>query len=96
MSQTCCVALELSRSKWLIGSLAPSATRVVTHAVPGGDVAGLLQVLGRVALQVRGQTGGEVTVEVCYEAGYDGFWLARYLRAQGIGTHVLDAASFLV
>lgn len=96
MSQTCCVALELSRSKWLIGSLAPSTTRVVTHAVPGGDVVGLLRVLDRVALQAKHQTGDEVTVEVCYEAGYDGFWLARWLLARGIRTHVLDAASFLV
>ena len=67
-----CVALELSRSKWLIGSLTPSATRVVTHAVPGVDVTGLLLVLDRVGLQAKRQTGDEVTVEVCYEAGYNG------------------------
>jgi transposase len=32
---------------------------------------------------------------VCYEAGYDGFWLARLLKARGIRTVVFDPASFL-
>lgn len=32
----------------------------------------------------------------CFEAGYDGFWLARLLNGRGIPTSVLDPTSFLV
>jgi transposase len=35
-------------------------------------------------------------VACCFEAGYDGFWLHRWLCAQGIENRVLDAASILV
>jgi transposase len=33
---------------------------------------------------------------VCYEAGYDGFWLARSLAAEGVDFRVLDPASLQV
>ena len=33
---------------------------------------------------------------LCYEAGYDGFWLARLLNGRGIRTIVFDPASFLM
>jgi transposase len=34
-------------------------------------------------------------IVLCYEVGYDGFWLARLLIARGIRTIVFDPASFL-
>jgi transposase len=37
-----------------------------------------------------------VRVACCFEAGYDGFWLHRWLCAQGFENRVLDAASILV
>ena len=41
--------------------------------------------------------GREVRVLCCYEAGYEGFWLARWLdRAMSVETVVLDPASLLV
>ena len=35
-------------------------------------------------------------IVVAYEAGRDGFWLARWLRVQGIEAHVIHAASVAV
>ena len=35
-------------------------------------------------------------VVVAYEAGRDGFWLARWLRARGIEAHVIHATSVTV
>jgi transposase len=35
-------------------------------------------------------------IVVCYEAGYDGFWLARALASLGIECRVLDPASIQV
>jgi transposase len=37
-----------------------------------------------------------VRVACCFEAGYDGFWLHRWLCARAIENRVLDAASILV
>jgi transposase len=34
-----------------------------------------------------------VRIVTIYEAGLDGFWLHRWLCAQGIDSHVVDAAS---
>jgi transposase len=39
---------------------------------------------------------GEVVVRSCYEAGRDGFWLHRWLLAQGIDNIVVDSASIEV
>src|SRR6516162_7971191 len=38
----------------------------------------------------------DAPVVSCYEAGRDGFWLHRYLAAQGVATVVVDAASIEV
>ncbi len=94
--QDCYVALELSRAKWLVGALLPGRCKVATTVVPGGDTTALLDALGRFAARAGRETGQAVAVRVCFEAGRDGFWLARFLFARGIETHVLDPASFLV
>jgi transposase len=54
--------------------------------VPGGDAHGLLALLRRVEARTGAEAGTAVPVAVCFEAGYDGFWLARYLRQRGIRT----------
>lgn len=36
------------------------------------------------------------SMRVCFEAGYDGFWLARLLMDCGFQTTILDPSSFLV
>jgi transposase len=95
-TQDCYVALELSRSKWLVGALLPGRSKITSTLVPGGDTAALLNILTRFAARAALYTGSPVALKVCYEAGYDGFWLARVLIGHGIETHVLDPASFLV
>jgi transposase len=95
-TQTCYVALELSRTKWLVGALLPGRPKVITMLVAGGDTAALLDVLTRLTARATRESAAAVSLKVCYEAGYDGFWLARFLINHGIETHVLDPASFLV
>ena len=48
--------------------------------------------------QTKGRLGLPETAPVisCYEAGRDGFWLHRFLQAQGITNHVLEASSIEV
>ena len=87
------VALELSRAKWLVGAFLPGRSKVTTALVPGGDTAALLDVLTHLAARATRDSGAPVVLKVCYEGGYDGFWLARFLIGNGIETHVLDPAS---
>jgi transposase len=92
----CYVALELSRAKWLVGALLPGSENVATTPVTGGDTDKLLAALDRIAMKASDAGYVNVRLRVCFEAGYDGFWLARFLIDRGIDTNVLDASSFLV
>ncbi|MGD9844930.1 hypothetical protein [Pseudorhodoplanes sp.] len=92
----CYVALELSRSKWLVGALLPGRDQVATISVSGGDTDGLLAALSRLVAKADDLGYPDARLRVCFEAGYDGFWLARFLIDRGIDTTVLDASSFLV
>ena len=78
------VAMELSKSAWLLASQGSPSGKTVSHRLEGGDIDGLLALLRR--LQGREQQacgGGHVQIVVGYEAGYDGFWLQRRLASEG-------------
>nr|WP_278437180.1 IS110 family transposase [Brucella anthropi] len=95
----CYVALELSQRTWLIGFLLPGTDKVQIMTGAGGDAEALLSALGRIESLAGTRLAAEctmVSMRVCYEAGYDGFWLARYLIDRGIDTTILDPSSFLV
>src|SRR5262249_51604278 len=90
------VALELSKSSWLVALHSPVADKVSLHRFVGGDVAGLLALIARKQAQAEARLGRTIRVLSCYEAGYDGIWLHRLLCARGIDNRILDAASILV
>jgi transposase len=92
----CPVALELSRSTWLVGVLPPNGARVRSFAVRGGNAEGLLERLRAIADRLAVELGRDVELKVGFEAGFDGFWLARFLLQRGVDTLVLDSSSFLV
>jgi transposase len=85
-------SLELSRSAWLVTSLAPGG-KMSKHSVAAGDGAALLALLARLRGRVEQSAGGPVAVVVLQEAGMDGFWLHRLLEAHGIESHVVDPGS---
>ena len=91
------VAMELSKSAWLLAVQGSPSGRASSHRLEAGDVIGLLALLRR--LQAREQQacgGGEVQVALGYEAGYDGFWLQRRLTAEGSCCWVMDPSSLPV
>jgi transposase len=90
------VALELSKSTWLVALHSPAADKVSQHRLEGGDAEGLLTLIGRRRAHAEAVLGRPVRVVSCYEAGYDGFWLHRLLCHRDIDNRVLDAASILV
>ncbi|MDR6820974.1 transposase [Neorhizobium sp. 2083] len=95
----CYIALELSQKTWLVGYLLPGSDKVQTITVAGGNAEALLSALLRIQSMTRDRSPSGFAagpLRVCFEAGYDGFWLARFLLNSGIDTTVLDPSSFLV
>jgi transposase len=90
------VALELSKSSWLLATQASPSGKTSSHRLGGGDVAGLLAVLRRLQAREQRASGREVDIVLGYEAGYDGFWLQRCLTAQAITCWVMDPGSLQV
>ena len=82
-------AIELSTKSWVVAIALPDRDRPSIHRIAGGNLADLI---GR----LRKAAGEKQRIVVCYEAGYDGFWLARSLAKIGIDCRVLDPASIQV
>jgi transposase len=82
-------SIELSKKSWVVGIAHPDRDRPSIHRFTGGDLSGLLGKLRRAGTDGR-------RIVVCYEAGYDGFWVARSLKEMGIACRVLDPASIQV
>ena len=88
------LAFELGKDTWKLGFTIGVAQPPRERTIPAGDVARLQQEIAR-AKQRFGLLA-DAHVMSCYEAGRDGFWLHRYLVAQGITNHVIDSASIEV
>ena len=89
----CFVAIELSKSSWVVGFQTPLSKQTSRYQVEACNAKALLELIERVRTRVAREVGLPVAVMSCYEAGYDGFWLHRVLEAHGIHNHVLDPAS---
>jgi transposase len=88
------VSLELSQKTWLTTSLSPgSGERMSKHSVPAGDLVGLLARFTQLQDKAAARAGRRYPIIVIQEAGLDGFWIHRALQAEGIESHVVDAAS---
>jgi transposase len=93
--RTLIVVVELSLAAWLVGGIVPGIEREPMKKVaPDAEV--LLRLLHRWRDEAvkAGQTIQRIVV--AFEAGRDGFWLARWLRGQGIEAHVIHPTSIPV
>ena len=92
----CCTALELSKTSWVCAFAAPGDSQAIVHKIKAGDVDRLIGILNSSKAKAEHRLGRPLHIVLCYEVGYDGFWLARFLIARGIRTIVFDPASFLM
>jgi transposase len=90
------VSVEMSRSKWVVGLHSRLVDKIALHTMACGEVDALLTLIDRTRAKLAVAVTGAPTVVVCYEAGYEGFWLHRRLVALGIRVVVIDPASPLV
>jgi transposase len=87
--------IEMSHESWLVGAVVPGLAREPQKKlVPAPDA--LLRLLFR--WRDEAAAAGHPITRICvaYEAGRDGFWLARWLRARGIECHVIHPTSIPV
>jgi transposase len=89
------VAFELSKAKWRLGVMLPGAEKMSRYTIAGGDLAALTARLAAARTKAA-RTGKPVRIVSCYEAGFDGHWLHRWLSEQGIINHEIDPASIQV
>src|ERR1700674_776844 len=87
------MAFELGEKNWKL-SLSDGARSPSRYTVAAGDTVALLECIAKAKL--RCGLPSEARVHSCYEAGRDGFWLHRWLIAQGIDNIVVDSASIEV
>jgi transposase len=89
-------ALELSKNSWLLAIQFPDRDKPSLYPIKGGDADALLAKLAAARNRMAKLTGQVPRLVLCYEAGYDGFWLARLLGRHGIVCQVMDPASLQV
>jgi transposase len=92
---TIIAVIEMSQAKWLVAAVVPGVERQPLKRLDA-DEAALLKLLHRWRNEA-GQAGREIKrIVVAYEAGRDGFWLARWLRVRGVEAYVIHPASIAV
>ncbi len=88
------MAFELGQRSWKLGFSTGIGQRPRVRQIPAGAVGMIANEIVRA--KVRLGLPADASVISCYEAGRDGFWLHRYLGAQGITNHVVDSSSIEV
>jgi transposase len=89
---TLIAVIEMGQASWLVAGIVPGGNRHPLKKI-ATDQEQLLQVLRRWAKEAE-TTGRMIKrIAVAYEAGRDGFWLARWLRARGVEAYVIHPSS---
>src|SRR5712672_628303 len=92
---TLIAVIELSLSSWLVAGIVPGVERQPLKKL-AVDESALLKLLHRWREEAAKAGHRIKRIAVAFEAGRDGFWLARWLRARGIEAHVIHASSVAV
>jgi transposase len=92
---TIVAVIEMSHSSWLVAAIVPGLGRHPLKKVEP-DREALLRLLERWRGEAAGAGRAVRRTAVAFEAGRDGFWLARWLRAEGVEAHVIHPTSVAV
>ena len=92
---TIIAVIEMSQTKWLVAALIPGVERQPLKKFDAHEET-LLNLLHRWRSEA-GQAGRNIKrIVVAFEAGRDGFWLARWLRARDVEAYVIHSTSIAV
>src|ERR1700682_4057598 len=92
---TLIVVIEMSLSSWLVAGIVPGVERQPLKKLEA-DESTLLKLLNRWREEAKKSGHRIERIAVAFEAGRDGFWLARWLRARDIEAHIIHASSVAV
>jgi transposase len=92
---TLIAVIELSLSSWLVAGIVPGVERQPLKKL-AVDESALLKLLHRWRDEAAKAGHRIKRIAVAFEAGRDGFWLARWLSARDIEAHVIHASSVAV
>src|SRR4051794_19365421 len=94
-NSTIIAVVELSQSSWLVAGVLPGVERQPCKKLEPNPER-LLILLHRWRDEAV-RAGRTITrIALAFEAGRDGFWLARWLAARGVEAHVIHASSVAV
>jgi transposase len=88
------VAFELSEKTWKLGFTTGHGQKPRERSIAARNQARLLQEVAQA--KKRFGLPESAPVVSCYEAGREGFWLHRFIQAQGITNHVVDSSAIEV
>src|ERR1700730_12660285 len=89
---TLIAVIEMSQSSWLVAGIVPGVERQPLKKLAADEIA-LLKLLHRWREEAEKAGRRIERTAVAFEAGRDGFWLARWLRTRSIEAHVIHASS---
>jgi transposase len=92
---TLIAVIEMSQSSWLVAGIVPGIERQPLKKLKV-DESTLLNLLHRWREEAEKAGHRIKRISVAFEAGRDGFWLTRWLRARDIEAHVIHASSVAV
>ena len=94
-SSTLLAVIEMGAKSWLVAASVPGIERQPLKKLEP-DAAAVLRLIERWRSEAIEAGRTIARIVVAYEAGRDGFWLARWLIACGIEVHVIHSASVAV
>ena len=92
---TLIAVIEMSLSSWLVAGIVPGVERQPVKKL-AVDECSLLKLLHRWREEAEKAGRRIERIVVAFEAGRDGFWLARWLKARSVDAYVIHAASVAV
>src|SRR6201993_3927780 len=92
---TLIAVIEVELSSWLVAGIVPGVERQPLKKLEA-DESTLLKLLNRWREEAKKSGHRIERIAVAFEAGRDGFWLARWLRARDIEAHIIHASSVAV
>ena len=94
-NSTIIAVIEMSQSSWLVAGMLPGIERQPRKKLEPNPER-LLALLHRWRDEAVGAGRTITRIALAFEAGRDGFWLARWLAARGVEAHVIHASSLAV
>src|SRR6478752_627711 len=94
-NSTLIAVIEMSLSSWLVAGIVPGLARHPLKKLDA-DPEALLLLLHRWREEAAKYGHGIARMAIAFEAGRDGFWLARWLRARDVEAYVIHSTSVAV